>query len=594
MLRNVFTIRALRLSSKRLLRSTAPMFPASLAHAAPASTVNPPARLSQIESHLHTSAARSISMSAPAAASSGTPTHGTPSKRDGGGDDGSEPKVVTTHNGSTTTIMLNRPKALNAIDTEMVELIDEGIDAAPRENHIVLRGKGRALCSGGDVLAVVNAANSEDAATRQQALTFFQKEFQLDFKIATLDTKRRPRTMISIMDGITMGGGVGLSVSAPIRVATEKTMFAMPETGIGYWPDVGVTRNLSRLDGAVGVYLGMTGARLSGEETYLSGLATHFIPSSSIDDALRRLAALPRNSSAEHIADTLDEFSVDPFNKTAHAKAEEVLSKSALVGARRIALDYAFGQDSAEKVLDALKEIGSGNHDSYAAKELAKRGVQMDADGVSQWAANTLKTLNTKSPRSLKVTFKAVHRARQYDVSAAFQADMRLATAFCDFGVGRDFYEGVTFTLTKDPATGKRREGVANWNPPSIEQVKDDEVDRIFFGSLSEAKEAGLTMDVPQLQGLQSPAASSKDRKRQEVEMRGIGPLGWERDYNRLALPSEAECEALREGSHPAAGDYQLEEAEMIKILHGTKGDKPALEFKLLEWLQRRKMAGSA
>ena len=115
-------------------------------------------------------------------------------------------------------------------------------------------------------MAVVTNAASEDPKVRQKALDFFQLEFGLNYKIATLHQGQQPRPYVSVMDGITMGGGVGLSLHAPIRIATDKTLFAMPETGIGYFPDVGVTRCLSRLDGKVGQYLGMTGARISGED----------------------------------------------------------------------------------------------------------------------------------------------------------------------------------------------------------------------------------------------------------------------------------------------------------------------------------------
>ncbi|MCO5589733.1 hypothetical protein L7F22_043701 [Adiantum nelumboides] len=507
-----------------------------------------PSRLNQVQNHLSGGEQRSFSMSS-ANASAGSGTSQT--KRTGGGDDGSEAKVITSNNGSTTTILLNRPKALNAIDTEMVQLISEGIDQAPTQNRIILRGKGRALCSGGDVLAVVNAANSKDVATRQQALTFFKNEFELDYKIAMLDKQANPRVLISIMDGITMGGGVGLSIKAPIRVATEKTMFAMPETGIGYWPDVGVTRDLSRLDGKIGVYLGMTGARISGEEAYLTGLATHYLKSNVIDDALHRLAALPPNASAETVAETLEEFASDPIESSSQASSDELLPKSPFFGLRRVALDYVFGLDSVEAIFNALKDIAEQNKDSTTGKELAKKKVSLDAFGLREWAEK------------------------------AFATDMRLATAFCDLGVGRDFYEGVTFTLTKDPATGKRREGVANWDAKKVEDVDDKHVEKVFFGSLQDAKSAGLSMEIPALEGL--PSVSIKKK----VSNRSIGPLNWEKEHNRLALPSEAECEALREGSHPAAGDYQLEGDEMIKILRRSK-DKPALEFKVKDWLNRR------
>lgn len=557
--------------NSQLLKTTTIALPTTMVSSSPS-------RLNQVQNHLSGGEQRSFSMSS-ANASAGSGTSQT--KRTGGGDDGSEAKVITSNNGSTTTILLNRPKALNAIDTEMVQLISEGIDQAPTQNRIILRGKGRALCSGGDVLAVVNAANSKDVATRQQALTFFKNEFELDYKIAMLDKQANPRVLISIMDGITMGGGVGLSIKAPIRVATEKTMFAMPETGIGYWPDVGVTRDLSRLDGKIGVYLGMTGARISGEEAYLTGLATHYLKSNVIDDALHRLAALPPNASAETVAETLEEFASDPIESSSQASSDELLPKSPFFGLRRVALDYVFGLDSVEAIFNALKDIAEQNKDSTTGKELAKKKVSLDAFGLREWAESTLKTLHTKSPRSLKVTFRAVKEARQNDIPEAFATDMRLATAFCDLGVGRDFYEGVTFTLTKDPATGKRREGVANWDAKKVEDVDDKHVEKVFFGSLQDAKSAGLSMEIPALEGL--PSVSIKKK----VSNRSIGPLNWEKEHNRLALPSEAECEALREGSHPAAGDYQLEGDEMIKILRRSK-DKPALEFKVKDWLNRR------
>lgn len=185
--------------------------------------------------------------------------------REGGGEDGTESKVKLLNDGPLRTILLNRPKSLNALDADMVALIAEALQSISKSDApvVLLRGVGRALCSGGDVLAVVKAADKPE--TREQALDFFKAEFELDYAIATL-YERTKKTFVSVMDGITMGGGVGLSVHAPIRIATERTLFAMPETGIGYFPDVGVTRCLTRLDGRIGQYLGVTGARITGEE----------------------------------------------------------------------------------------------------------------------------------------------------------------------------------------------------------------------------------------------------------------------------------------------------------------------------------------
>ncbi|UZJ52837.1 hypothetical protein CBS101457_002157 [Exobasidium rhododendri] len=546
-------------------------------------------RMNQVQQHLSRDASSSSKKStAPSPSSFSASSTIDKKTRTGGGDTGDEPKVLTLLEGNTTTILLNRPKALNALDSEMVQMIGEALDSSPPHTHIVLRGKGRALCSGGDVMAVVTAANSDDPKVRQQALTFFKNEFELDYKIATLEQSKAPRTLISIMDGITMGGGVGLSLHAPIRVATDKTLFAMPETGIGYFPDVGVTRCLSRLDGKVGHYLGMTGARITGEEAYLAGLATHFIPSSTIEAALHRLTNLPANAPAGQISETLDDYNVDPFNGDSNAKGPEILSKSALVESRRIALDYAFGQPSAEALYGALQEISSGSKDTQAARELYTLGLKEIGEDVSRWATETIKTLDSKSPRSLKVSLMAINEARRFDIPDSFRFDMRLATAFCDLSIGRDFYEGVTHTLSKDPATGKRREGRANWSPASLDAVVDSKLRALFFGPVEQARKEGLSIDVPVLTNVAKGSNDRASQKKKDDELRGLGPLNWERAHNILALPSEAECEALREGSHPAAGNYEMTEEEMISTLRKVKGDRPGLELKVKEWLSRR------
>ncbi|SPO24307.1 related to enoyl-CoA-hydratase [Ustilago trichophora] len=513
--------------------------------------------------------------------------------------------------GGLRTILLNREKALNALNQEMVNLIEKALDECVQSstcNVILLRGVGRALCSGGDVLAVVKAADSEDPKVRNKALDFFRTEFQLDYKIARLgetanahsagkgaeDARtlakskggdlKKPKTFVSVMDGITMGGGVGLSVHAPFRIATERTMFAMPETGIGYFPDVGVTRVLARLDGRIGQYLGMTGARISGEEAYLVGLATHYVPSSSIDSIAHRLSTLPAESALNPslVSSALSEFSSDPL------AAKDILDKSAFFGDRRIALDYVFGQLSCESIFSCLEEISSAKADSQAAAELAQLGLPSITSEVQAWATQTLKDLKTKSPRALKITHQAILEARRFDVEEAFRFDMRLATAFCDLSIGRDFYTGVTHVLERDPATGKRRTGIADWEPASLDKVSDTTIRAQFFSDLETAKKAGLKMDVPHLSAIPEPLTNKEARQARDSLLRGKGPLKWEQSHNVFALPSEAECAALLEGSHPAAAAVKPDASELVDCLKRHKGSLPGLEFKVLDWVKRQ------
>ena len=543
--------------------------------------------MSQVQQHL----TRDLSSSSKAGSSSQSGIAKTGSdgkKRTGGGDTGDEPKVLTLLEGNTTTILLNRPKALNALDDEMIHLIEEALDSTPPHTHVVLRGVGRGLCSGGDVLSVVTRANSKDPVERQKALTFFKDEFELDYKIATLDQAKKPRAMISIMDGITMGGGVGLSVNAPIRIATEKTRFAMPETGIGYFPDVGVTRFLSRMDGKIGQYLGLTGSQISGEEAYLAGLATHFISSSSIPAVLHRLSSIPPNATAAQLSQVLDDHSINPFDKNANTRADEIMPKTCFIGETRIALDYAFGQPSAEALYICLQEIASGSPDSQSANELSRLGLTNISEATRNWAAETVKTLDAKSPRSLKVSLLAISEARRFDIAESFRFDMRLATAFCDLGIGRDFYEGVTHVLVKDPQTNKKKTGRAKWDPASLDKVVDASVRDLFFGPVAEARNQGLSIDVPVLDKVPVEDRDREGQRQKDETTRGLGPLHWEKSFNVLALPSEAECEALREGSHPAAGNYEMTQEEMISTLLKVKGERPGLEYKVKEWAKRR------
>lgn len=526
--------------------------------------------------------------------------------------------VRMSSDGGLRTITLNREKALNALNQEMVNQLRVALDECVRSttcNVILLRGVGRALCSGGDVLAVVKAANKPETA--QSALDFFQSEFELDYKIARLGEAvgahsggeaakaartfsqskgsdiQNPKTFVAVMDGITMGGGVGLSVHAPLRIATERTLFAMPETGIGYFPDVGVTRVLARLDGKVGQYLGMTGARITGEEAYLAGLATHYISSSQIDLVAQRLANLPAESAFKPntVASALLEFSADPLAK------RDVLSKSALLGDRRIALDYVFGRRSVEAIYASLDDIAQGKTDSLSGIDLGKIGMSAISDEVKQWAADTLATLKTKSPRSLKVTLQAINEARRHDVEEAFRSDMRLATSFCDFSLGRDFYTGVTHVLEKDPQTGKRREGIAKWEPATLEQVSDDDIQRQFFFAAAKGADKtaakGGKLNVPELSQIPPLSSSDDARVARDRMLQGIAPLGWEPSHNIYALPSEAECAALLAGYHPAASAVTPDESEMIDCLKRHKGHLPALEFKVKDWLQRRNRRSS-
>lgn len=476
-----------------------------------------------------------------------------------------------------------------------VPQLTQAIAASPNTATIVFRGVGRGLCAGGDVMAIVNAADKSTVEERNKSTSFFQHELQQNYRVANFEKATsqsgRPKYYIAMMDGITMGGGIGLSAHAPFRVVSERTMYAMPEVAIGYFPDVGITHTFSRLDGNTGMYLALTGERLNGADTYLLGLATHYIRSNLLEELTHRLGTLPLESvnSGEVVDRVLDEYASDPFAPDAENGAE-LAKNSVFLGDRRVVIDFAFGLESVEQIVAALDDIANVRQDSYTLKQLAQRGLTTISPEVQAFAKTTGETLRLRSPRALKVTFRAMHRAAKMTLLECFHENIRLGTVFCDLAVGRDFYTGVKHTLEKDPATGKRRTGRANWQPATLEEVDEKQLETLFFGDLDAAHKAGLTLEVPKL-AIPTPQNTREYRKARDAELRGVGPLHWDQKYNRFALPSEAEIAALVEGSHPAAGSYVLEPQELIEVMCRHKHDKPALKLKLHDWLQRRAAA---
>src|SRR5215831_190519 len=198
-----------------------------------------------------------------------------------------EQTVITRRDGRVGRILLNRPQALNAIDLPMIRACTRALATwhdDPHVHAVVIGGAGhRAFCAGGDVRAL---RQYELDGEHHKAETFFREEYELNLAIATY-----PKPYVALIDGICMGGGIGLSVHAPYRIATERAAFAMPETAIGFFPDIGATFFLPRLPGRLGAYLGLTGVRMQGGDAVHAGLATHFTPRAELAALSHALAA---------------------------------------------------------------------------------------------------------------------------------------------------------------------------------------------------------------------------------------------------------------------------------------------------------------
>ena len=331
-----------------------------------------------------------------------------------------EDAVITSRDGRVGRILLNRPKALNALDLPMIRACTRTLHAWADDPHVhavVIAGAGeRAFCAGGDIRALRDRQAGGDRASVDR---FFAEEYALNLLIATY-----PKPYIALIDGICMGGGIGVSVHAPYRVATEHAAFAMPETAIGFFPDIGATFVLPRLPGELGVYLGLTGLRISGADAVHAGLATHFTPRARLADLS---AALARDGVAALAAhdETLPPFSLAPH---------------------RAAIDHCFAADTVAGIVTRLQ----------------------DQDG--DWAVAALKALRDVSPSALHWTLRALRRGRDLTLKQALDAEFALTRATM---AHPDFAEGVrAMVVDKDRAP--------RWQPARIEAVDPAVIDALF------------------------------------------------------------------------------------------------------------------
>jgi len=320
-------------------------------------------------------------------------------------------------------IRLNRPKAIHALNTAMCDTMSQAllgwIHDDSVEAVVIDHAEGRGFCAGGDVVMIARSGN-EDAA---DAKRFFFAEYRLNHLLFTY-----PKPTVAIMDGITMGGGVGISMPCEFRIATENTRFAMPETGIGLFPDVGGGWYLPRLPSRVGEFMALTGARLDGAECHYLGLATHYVEQAALPDMIDRIATTP-----QRVQGPIGTFAATP----PEAKIEQNLPQ----------IGRFFASEKYEEILKALEE------------------------DESDWARTELGTLRTKSPLSCKVSLRLLAEGAN---RASFADEMKAEYALAG-RVARthDFREGVRALLidkTNDP----------QWDPATPEEVTDEMLDVLF------------------------------------------------------------------------------------------------------------------
>lgn len=330
--------------------------------------------------------------------------------------------------GKLGCITLNRPAVLNALTHEMCLAITAHLEKWRDQELIkavLVRGAGeRAFCAGGDLVASIHALGPTRLLAAEE---FFVDEYHMNRLIFDF-----PKPYLSFLDGITMGGGLGVSVHASHPIGTEKTLMAMPETGIGFFPDVGATYFLSRLPHHYGIYLGLTGARMSAGDARFLELVSHVVRSDQLSDIVDALRETVWGDNPMSQVDALLEQFVQPH--------------SAALVQHQSSIDRCFGQQTVEDIIAALDQ----------------------EDTV--WAQETKDRLAMCSPMSLKVTHAVLVRARERSFDACMAMEYRLS---CQFLRRHDFYEGIRALLIE-------KDKMPVWQPKTLEEIDAKEVE-VFF-----------------------------------------------------------------------------------------------------------------
>lgn len=341
----------------------------------------------------------------------------------------SEPEIRFERRGDLVVVTLNRPRALNALSLAMCQALDAGLiawRADPEVRAVLIKGAGeRAFCAGGDIRSLYETLTTEGVAA---AAGFYAIEYPMNARLHHF-----PKPYIALLDGITMGGGVGVSVHGSHRVVTERTVFAMPETTIGFFPDVGATYVLPRLPGRLGMHLGLTGARLCAADCRAAGIGTHATTSDRLEALEQALAEADLSGDAFAAVDrVLEGFRSDPG--------------AATLPALQTRIDGCYDRPGLEDVLEAL------------------------ADEPSGWGAVQLEQIRGKSPTSLAVTFRQLCIGATLDFDAAMGLEYRLVHRFL---AGHDFSEGIRALIIE-------KDNRPRWRPELLAEVSSAVVDAYF------------------------------------------------------------------------------------------------------------------
>ncbi|KAL6536018.1 hypothetical protein OROHE_012862 [Orobanche hederae] len=344
-----------------------------------------------------------------------------------------EKVVLSEEIGHVRIVTLNQPRRLNVISFDVVALLAKLLEEWERDDDvelILIKGSGRAFSAGGDLKMFYDGRSSRDPC-----LEVVYRMYWLCYHIHTYK-----KTQVALVHGISMGGGASLMVPMKFSVVTEKTIFATPEASIGFHTDCGFSYILSHLPGHLGEFLGLTGARLNGEELVAAGLSTHYVPSEKLPELQGRLISL--NSGEENaVRSVIEEFSINvPLDE------KSILNKKAII-------DECFSKDSVEEILTSFEA------------EASREG--------NEWIVPFVKGLKRSSPTALKVTLQSIREGRNQTLSECLKKEFMITMNILRALISADVYEGIkAVTIDKDNAP--------NWEPPTLGAVDAEKVNLVF------------------------------------------------------------------------------------------------------------------
>ncbi|CAN8295288.1 unnamed protein product [Cochlearia groenlandica] len=344
-----------------------------------------------------------------------------------------EPVMFGEETGSVRLAILNRPRQLNVISSQVVLKLAEYLEKWEKDDKtklILIKGAGRAFSAGGDLKMFYDGRESKDSC-----LEVVYRMYWLCYHIQTYK-----KTQVSLVNGISMGGGASLMVPMKFSVVTEKTVFATPEASIGFHTDCGFSYIHSRLPGYLGEFLALTGARLNGKELVAAGMATHFVPSVKLADLETRLVSLD-SGDLDVVRSTIEEFS-----ENVNLDKDSILNKQSII-------DECFSKESVKQIIQAFEAEGR------------KEG--------NEWITPIIKGLKRSSPTGLKITLQSIREGRKQTLADCLKKEFRLTINILRSTISPDVYEGIrALTIDKDNSP--------KWSPATLDETYEEKINLVF------------------------------------------------------------------------------------------------------------------